>query len=308
MFGRLREALNRASEHIARGIVDTLAYKELKPEDLEPVLDDILIDLVESDVALEAAESIVAGVKEGLTGYRVRRGEPVEKVVRDALRKALLTLLDPGPRPDLAAEARRRCGGRPLVILFLGVNGTGKTTTIAKVAYMLRKAGVTPVIAAADTFRAGAQEQLAVHAEKLGVPIVRGRYGGDPASVAYDAVKHAESRGFCAVLVDTAGRMHVDSNLVEELRKIVRVVKPDYKILVVDSLTGNDAVEQARLFDEAVGVDGVIVTKVDADPKGGTLVSVAHAIRKPILYIGTGQRYEDLRPFDPQKIVDQLLG
>ncbi|WP_131160646.1 signal recognition particle-docking protein FtsY, partial [Aeropyrum pernix] len=280
----------------------------LKPEDLEPVLDDILIDLVESDVALEAAESIVAGVKEGLTGYRVRRGEPVEKVVRDALRKALLTLLDPGPRPDLAAEARRRCGGRPLVILFLGVNGTGKTTTIAKVAYMLRKAGVTPVIAAADTFRAGAQEQLAVHAEKLGVPIVRGRYGGDPASVAYDAVKHAESRGFCAVLVDTAGRMHVDSNLVEELRKIVRVVKPDYKILVVDSLTGNDAVEQARLFDEAVGVDGVIVTKVDADPKGGTLVSVAHAIRKPILYLGTGQRYEDLRPFDPQKIVDQLLG
>ncbi|GBF09702.1 probable signal recognition particle protein [Aeropyrum pernix] len=280
----------------------------MKPEDLEPVLDDILIDLVESDVALEAAESIVAGVKEGLTGYRVRRGEPVEKVVRDALRKALLTLLDPGPRPDLAAEARRRCGGRPLVILFLGVNGTGKTTTIAKVAYMLRKAGVTPVIAAADTFRAGAQEQLAVHAEKLGVPIVRGRYGGDPASVAYDAVKHAESRGFCAVLVDTAGRMHVDSNLVEELRKIVRVVKPDYKILVVDSLTGNDAVEQARLFDEAVGVDGVIVTKVDADPKGGTLVSVAHAIRKPILYLGTGQRYEDLRPFDPQKIVDQLLG
>ncbi|BAN90167.1 signal recognition particle-docking protein FtsY [Aeropyrum camini] len=307
MFGRLREALNRASEHIARGIIDTLAYREIKPEDLQPLLDDILLDLVESDVALEAAEAIVAGVREELVGSRIRRGEPVERVVREALRKALLALLDPGPRPDLAGEARARCGGRPLVILFLGVNGTGKTTTIAKVAYMLRKAGVTPVIAAADTFRAGAQEQLAAHAEKIGVPIVRGRYGADPASVAYDAIKHAQSRGFCAVLVDTAGRMHVDSNLVEELRKIVRVSNPDYKILVVDSLTGNDAVEQARLFNEAVGVDGVIVTKVDADPKGGTLVSVAHAIRKPILYLGTGQGYEDLEPFDPQKTVNRLL-
>lgn len=307
MFGRIRDALRKATETIRRSVEEQVAYKTLSEADIDPVLDELLIDLVEADVAYETAERIVGGLREKLVGARVRRGEDVGKLVKSALRETLLSLLGK-EAPDIVAMAREACKrGRPLVILFLGVNGTGKTTTIAKLAKLLKDHGITPVIAAADTFRAGAQEQLATHAERLGVPIVRGRYGADPASVAYDAVNYAKARGFCAVLVDTAGRMHVDADLMAELRKIVRVVEPDLKILVVDSLTGNDAVEQARRFNEAVGVDAIIVTKVDADVKGGTLVSVADATGKPVAFLGVGQRYDDLQPFKAEEIVDKLL-
>ncbi|MCE4604638.1 MAG: signal recognition particle-docking protein FtsY [Aeropyrum sp.] len=309
MFSRLKETLKRASQALASSVKDTIAYKELRDSDVGPVLEEVMLDLVESDVALEAAEEIVRSVRDKLVGVKVPRAAAVEEVVKEALKSSILEVLaGAGQSIDLVQLAREACSrGQPLVILFLGVNGTGKTTTIAKVAKMLKDSGITPVIAAADTFRAGAQEQLSIHAERIGVPIVKGRYGSDPASVAFDAIKHAKSKGLCVVLVDTAGRMHVDSNLVEELRKIVRVVEPDLKVLVVDSLTGNDAVEQARSFDEAVGVDAVIVTKVDADPKGGTLVSVAHAIRKPVIYIGVGQDYSDLEKFDPKRLAAELI-
>ncbi len=307
MFGKIRDALKKATETIKRSVEEQVAYRTLGEGDVDPVLDELLIDLVEADVAYDTAERIIKGLRERLVGARVRRGEDVGKIVRSALRDTLLSILG-REAPDIVELARESCKkGKPLVVLFLGVNGTGKTTSIAKVAKLLKDHGLTPVIAAADTFRAGAQEQLAVHAERLGVPIIKGKYGADPASVAYDAVSYAKARGFCVVLVDTAGRMHVDSDLMAELRKIVRVVKPDLKILVVDSLTGNDAVEQAKRFDEAVGVDAIIVTKVDADVKGGTLVSVADATGKPIIFLGVGQRYDDLQKFKPEEAVEKLL-
>jgi len=307
LLGRVRDALRKATETIKRSVGEQVAYKTLGEADVDPVLDELLIDLVEADVAYETAERIVKGLRERLVGAKVRRGEDVGKLVRAALRDTLNSILGVSA-PDIVSLAREACKrGRPLVVLFLGVNGVGKTTTIAKVAKLLKDHGLTPVIAAADTFRAGAQEQLAAHAEKLGVPIVRGRYGADPASVAFDAVNYAKARGFCVVLVDTAGRMHVDSDLMAELRKIVRVVQPDLKILVVDSLTGNDAVEQARRFNEAVGIDAVIVTKVDADVKGGTVVSVADATGKPVAFLGVGQGYDDLQRFNPKEIIDRLL-
>ena len=300
MFDLLRGAIN--------SLLDKVRYRSLSERELEEILSGALLDLVSADVAYEVAEDIVNSVKKSLLGVKVERGSRADRVVLEALRGKLLEMLDRGSL-DLVELVKSKCArGEPYVIVFFGVNGVGKTTTIAKVAYMLKRSGVTPVLAAADTFRAGAQEQLEVHAKRLGVPLVKGRYGSDPASVAHDAIEYARSRGFCAVLVDTAGRMHVDYDLMGEMRKIVRVAKPDLKILVVDALTGSDAVEQARRFNEEVGVDAVIVAKVDADVKGGCIVSVVAATGKPIAYIGVGQSYEDLEPFNARKYVDTILG
>lgn len=303
VFDRLKKAFKKFVENVS----STIAAKELSEEELEPLVEELLMELVECDVAFEAAEAIVNDLKKKLIGKRVPRFSDTRKLVVDALKEALEDLLGRAyVDKNLVSEALSR-RGEPIKIVFFGVNGVGKTTTIAKFAYMFRKAGITPVIAAADTYRAGAQEQLRVHAEKIKVPFIGSRYGADPAAVAYDAIEYAKARGYRVVLIDTAGRMHTDSSLMEELRKVVRVVKPDYKILVVDALTGNDAVEQARFFEEAVGVDYIVLTKVDADVKGGTAISLAYAIGKPILYVGVGQKYEDLEKFDPRSIVEKIL-
>ncbi len=306
VFDRLRKAVKSFSKSVVERVQEKVSYREIKEDDISDLLDELLFSLVEADVAYDVAEDIVESVRRALVGKRIERGKPVEEVVKEAIKGKLLEILDK-PRPDIIGEAKARCGGSPLVVVFLGVNGVGKTTSIAKLAYKLKKAGITPVLAAADTFRAGAQEQLKTHAERLGVPVLEAGYGRDPASVAVDAINYARSRGYCVVLVDTAGRMHVDTDLMAELRKIIRVSKPDYRILVVDSLTGNDAVEQARLFNEQAGLDGVILTKTDADVKGGTAISVAAVTGKPILYTGTGQSYEDLEEFDPKKFVEKIL-
>ena len=308
MFDKLKKAISRTVQQVRERVAEKVAYREISEDDIADILDELFMSLIEADVAYEVAEDIIESLRGRLVGTRIKRGEDVEKIVRQSLREKLLEILGREP-PDLILEASsRRPGERPLVVVFLGVNGVGKTTSIAKLAYKMKKAGITPVLAAADTFRAGAQEQLGEHAKRVGVPLVQGRYGADPASVAHDAISYAEARGYRAVLVDTAGRMHVDYDLMGELRKIVRVSKPDYKILVVDSLTGNDAVEQARRFNEEVGVDAIILTKVDADVKGGTAVSVAAVTGRPIAYIGVGQGYEDLEKFDPKKFVDEIIG
>jgi len=308
LFDKLRRALGETVRQVRERVGEKIAYREISEDDIADILDELFMALIEADVAYEVAEDIINSLRETLIGAKVRRGEDLEALVKQALRGKLLEILG-RQAPDLVAEAKaRKPGERPLVIVFLGVNGVGKTTSIAKLAYKMKKEGVIPVLAAADTFRAGAQEQLGEHARRLGVPLIQGRYGADPASVAHDAISHAEARGYRAVLVDTAGRMHVDYDLMGELRKIIRVAKPDYKILVVDSLTGNDAVEQAKRFNEEVGVDAIILTKADADVKGGTAVSVAAVTGKPIAYIGVGQRYEDLERFDPEKFVEEILG
>ncbi|MEM0340934.1 MAG: signal recognition particle-docking protein FtsY [Acidilobaceae archaeon] len=299
MFDRVRKVFSE--------LVERVKYRSLSDEEIEEIRKDLILKLVEADVALDVSELIAERVAMKLREVRVQRfGEP-ESAVVDVLRRELERLFSI-ESINILEECAKACSSRSLyTIVFFGVNGVGKTTTIAKIAYMMKSKGLRPVIAAADTFRAGAQEQLAVHAERIGVPIVKGRYGADPASVVVDAIGFARSRGLCVVLADTAGRLHVDEDLMQELRKVVRVVKPNLKVLVVDSLTGNDAVEQARAFNEGVGVDGVIVAKADADPKGGVVISVVATINKPILYLGVGQSYEDLKPFNSKEFIEQLL-
>jgi fused signal recognition particle receptor len=195
----------------------------------------------------------------------------------------------------------------PFVIVFVGINGTGKTTSIAKIAKLLMKQGYSVVLACSDTYRAGSIEQLEEHARRLGVRIIKHTYGADPAAVAYDAINHAKAHGIAIVLIDTAGRIQTDRNLMNELAKVKRVIQPDLTILTVDSLTGNDAVMQAEEFNQSVGIDGSILTKVDADTKGGSALSVTYVTRKPILFIGTGQKYEDLQEFNAEQFTQMIL-
>ena len=207
---------------------------------------------------------------------------------------------------EMLDESRKN--GEPLKLMFVGINGTGKTTTIAKIATYFIEKGYEPVIAASDTFRAGAIEQITHHADKIGIKIIKHQKGADPAAVAYDAVAHAKAKGKDMVLIDTAGRMQTNINLMDEMKKIKRVVSPELIIYVGDALTGNDAVEQARKFDEAVGVDGIILTKADADARGGAALSIGYIIQKPILFLGVGQAYEDIMEFKPEWMVDQIFG
>ncbi|MEM5814299.1 MAG: signal recognition particle-docking protein FtsY [Candidatus Aenigmatarchaeota archaeon] len=289
-----------------KGLLDkikrVMTEKTIEEKDVVPVLSDIQTSLLESDVALEVAEKIVIDLKTALVGHSVSRGG-VEKIVRESLRSSIQDILDQ-PDPDIFTLAKAK---KPLKIIFLGFNGTGKTTSIARLGYLLKQNGLEPVFAAADTWRAAAQEQLEIHGKNLGIPVIKHKYGADPAAVIFDAVKHAESRKLDVVLADTAGRSHSNAALMDEMKKIIRVNRPDLKLLVIDCLTGNDAVEQAKTFNEAVGVDGVIMTKADVYDKGGAVLSTAWAIKKPILYIGVGQDYKDLKRFVPEEVADSLL-
>jgi fused signal recognition particle receptor len=308
VFKRLRESLLRATSALADALKEKADTREVKASDIEPILDELKIELVEAEVAFDVAELIASEIEKRLVGTRIPRGIKAEGLVRNTLKEVLLRIV--GLQGfDLIKEAKRKCrpGDKPFVVVFLGVNGVGKTTTIAKIGYKAKREGLTPVFAAADTFRAGAQEQLRIHAEKLSVPFIGGRYGSDPASVAFDAIEYAKARNYCLVLVDTAGRMHTDYDLMGELRKIIRVAKPDARVLVIDALTGNDAIEQAKIFNEEIGVDGIVITKTDADVKGGVAISVAAITRKPILYVGTGQEYSDIERFEPRSFVEKLL-
>jgi fused signal recognition particle receptor len=207
----------------------------------------------------------------------------------------------------LSTIEEKRKKNEPYVVVFVGINGTGKTTTIAKVCRFLNKKGYSVVIACSDTYRAGSIEQLEEHARRLGTKMIKHNYGADPAAVAYDTISHARAHGINVVLIDTAGRMQTNQNLMNELAKVKRVVTPDLTILTLDSLIGNDAVMQAEEFHKCVGIDATILTKVDADVKGGSALSVTYVTKKPILFIGTGQTYDDLQEFNPEKFVQMIL-
>ena len=299
MFERLRESL--------KGLVERLSKRRFTEEELDQILWELQLQLISNDVALKVAEHIGSELKRRLLEVEAPRFGDRGQIVREALREALREILTAPPKdlPKMVEEKRR--SGEPLILLFIGVNGTGKTTTIAKVAKLLTDHGYRVVLASGDTYRAGAIEQLEEHARRLGLRVIRHRYGADPAAVSYDAVEHARARGYDAVLIDTAGRMQTNRNLMEELRKIKRVIQPDLTILVVDALTGNDAVEQAETFNREVGFDAAIITKVDADARGGSSLSIAYSTGKPILYLGTGQDYGDLQPFNPDWLVERLL-
>jgi fused signal recognition particle receptor len=288
---------------------DRVTKTELQGKDLDKVLDEFQLSLVENDVAVSVADYVANELKEKLKDVQFARFSDPRKGVKTILGDVLLSVLDRAGRLDLFDFIeKKRKAGEPAVIVFVGINGTGKTTSIAKLAYVLQKRGLTCVLAASDTYRSGAIEQLAEHARRIGVRMIQHQYQGDPAAVAYDAVNYARAHGVNAVLIDTAGRMGTNTNLLEEMRKIVRVTKPDLTILVVDALTGNDAVEQGKVFSQAVKIDGIILAKLDADIKGGNAISLSYIMGRPVTLVGTGQGYDDLEPFQPQNIVKNLIG
>jgi len=273
-------------------------------KDLSDALSELEMTLLESDVALKVSDAIIARVRTSLVGKHRKIGASVDALVVGALKSALLDVLGNGFNLVTYIQTHNR----PVKILFTGVNGTGKTTTVAKIGAYLKKQGYTVVIGAGDTYRAGAIEQIGVHAERIGIKIIQHQEGADPSAVIFDAVQYAVSHKIDVVLADTAGRFHTKSNLMNQLEKIRRVMKPDLVVYVDEAVAGNDAIVRAAEFDRTVGADAVILTKADMDSRGGAAISIAHTIGKPLMFLGTGQGYDDIMPFDPVQVVEELMG
>lgn len=301
MFERLRVKLSEFSHKLT-------SYK-LNERSISDILEEFKMTLIEGGVAFDVVEELGSNILKRVEGVEVPRLKGREEVVKEILKDSFKEVLSKSGKVNFLELVKSKIQlGEPFVMVFMGINGVGKTTSMAKVAWLLQKEGFTAVMACSDTFRTGALEQLIEHGRRLGVKVIRHKYGSDAAAVAFDAINYAKAHGINVVLVDTAGRMHIDRNLMEEMRKIVRVVAPDLRVLVLDALTGNDAVEQCRTFDKEVGVDAVFLSKLDADEKGGAALSALAALGKPILFIGTGQRYEDINEFNPDILVRNLLG
>ena len=289
------------------GAFSFITKKTIKEEDIEEILEELEFSLIEGDVAFDVAERIVESVKEDLVGRKIKRRGDMELFTTNALKKAITEIIDNGYYDLLGDIEASKQKGEPYKIMFVGINGTGKTTTIAKMATYLEKHGYSSVFGASDTFRAGAIEQLEHHAKNLNLKIIKHERNSDPAAVAYDAVEHARATGKDVVLLDTSGRMQTNTNLMDEMKKIKRVSQPDIVLYVGDALMGNDATEQASKFNEVINIDGIILTKADADAKGGAAISIGHVINKPILFIGTGQSYDDLMEFEPEWMIKQIF-
>ncbi len=282
-------------------ITETITTKRISAEKFDELFWDLELALLENNVAVEVIEKIKVDLKSQLVDKPIPRGK-VEEKIAESLHSSIEDLFSV-PTINLLEKVKQK---KPFVICFVGINGSGKTTSIAKVAHYLQAQGLSIVLAAADTFRAAAIDQLQIHADKLGVKLIRHDYGSDPAAVAFDAIKHAEAKKTDVVLIDTAGRLHSNINLMDEMKKIMRIAKPDLKLFVGESITGNDCVEQAKKFNEAVGIDGIILSKADVDEKGGAAISVSYVTQKPILFLGVGQEYKDLQAFDKEKLLASI--
>ncbi|MBI4439436.1 signal recognition particle-docking protein FtsY [Candidatus Woesearchaeota archaeon] len=280
---------------------EKITSTQISEDEFEESFSELETALLENNVAVEVIDKIKGDLSKVLVNRTVRRGS-IEDVVMESLEKTLSDILSTGSL-DFVEKVRSK---KPFVMCFVGINGSGKTTTIAKVARLLQKHKLSCVIAASDTFRAAAIDQLEHHAKKLGVKMIKHDYGADPAAVAFDAIQHAKAKDIDVVLIDTAGRLHSNTNLVDEMKKIIRVAKPDMKIFVGESITGNDCVEQAKTFDSAIGLDCIILSKADVDEKGGTAVSIGYVTGKPIIFLGVGQEYDDLRDFDSAAVMKGL--
>jgi fused signal recognition particle receptor len=278
---------------------------ELQESDLKDLLWELELALLEADVEQTTAEEICKEIKERLIEKKVGGGN-VEEAVKKEIGEILLGMMKT-ERFDLLQKIKAK-EEKPYKILFLGPNGAGKTTSIAKLTHLLQSKNLKVIWAAADTFRAASIEQLEKHAQKLKVRVIKHQYGADPAAVAFDAVKAAQSKRIDVVLVDTAGRQETNRNLMGELQKIERVIQPDLKIYVGEAFTGQALLQQAREYEKMVGVDGFILTKIDCDSKGGTTVSLLYKLGKPILFVGTGQEYKDLQGFEPEFVVSRVIG
>ncbi len=262
--------------------------------------------LLENNVALEVAEKIIKELKEKIVDKELAKKE-IESEIKKIFKEIILEILiEPFDVVNQIKKFKEENPSKAYIILFCGINGSGKTTTIAKIANLVKENNLSCVLAAGDTFRAASIEQLKKHGEKLEIEVIAHKYESDPASVGFDAIKYAEKKHIDCVLIDTAGRMHTAKNLMKEIEKISKVCKPNLKIFIGESITGNDAIEQVKSFDSAVGIDGIILSKADVDEKGGTALSVGYVTKKPILYLGTGQEYEDLEPFNKDKFIEKL--
>ncbi len=288
-------------ENFFTRLVKRISSAKLTQEQFDEIFMELELTLLENNVALEAVDKIREHLAKNLINKEVKKsGAPA--FILNALKESILSLLIEPPNLMETIQASKE----PYVILFFGINGTGKTTSIAKLAHLLKKNNLTCVLAAADTFRAASIEQLKTHASILQVPIISSDYGTDPASIAFDAIAYARKNAIKVVLIDTAGRMYTKENLLKEMEKIVRVAKPDIKLFVGESITGNDAIEQARTFNGSIGIDGIILTKADIDEKAGAILSVSHVTQKPIFFLGTGQGYDDLQVFSKKTVLKNL--
>ena len=290
-------------------IFSTFVKKTLTSDNLESTLDELNLLLISNDVAIETADALCQKVSESLNDLQISRLTSKKKFLFDILREVVKEILTPEREINLIDEIRNvNKQNKPYVMCFLGVNGTGKTTTIAKIAHYLKKNNISSVAAAADTFRAGALEQLSYHMQNIGIRVIKHAYKSDPASVVFDAIQHAKAKNVDVVLVDTAGRQVSNKNLMREMQKIVKVAEPDLILFIGDSLAGNDALTQAKEFNKSVGIDANILTKFDADAKGGSALSISYETKKPILFVGIGQGYDDLEPFNIQVFISNILG
>jgi fused signal recognition particle receptor len=291
---------------IKEKIVKKVVEKRLSEDDLNPILTNLSNDLMEADVSYEVAEKIKNDLKDSLVNKEIRRGKEKE-VIFEALRKSLLDILTVQKIDMDGIFKRAKDENKPAVFLFFGMNGVGKSLNLSKLARWLQKKGHRPILAAGDTYRAAGDVQLEMYAEKINVPVVKHQRGADSCAVIFDARKAAEARGYDVVLGDTSGRMHTKKDLMDELAKIVRVNKPDLKILVLDSLSGSDVIQQFKFFDEIIKVDAVVFSKVDVNEKGGNILSICYNFKRPILFLGTGQEFDNIIEYVPESFTNTLL-
>ncbi len=278
---------------------------QISDEDFDSYSGDLEMILLENNVALEVSDKIINQLRKNLVGKEFLKKE-IEGQIRESLKDIIYNILIEPFDVIEKIKDKKLSEKKPFVILFCGINGTGKTTSIAKLGNMLKDKKLSCVFAAGDTFRAASIEQLKKHGSKLNIEVIAHEYGSDPASVGFDAIKYAEKNHIDVVLIDTAGRMHTEKNLMAQIEKVAKVCNPDLKIFVGESITGNDIIEQIKSFNQSVKIDGIILSKADIDEKGGTALSVGYTTEKPILYLGVGQEYKDLQKFDKNKFVESL--
>ena len=290
------------NEGFFKKIGEKIKKVKISEKEFEIYSEELEMLLLENNIALEVAEEIINKLKEKIIGKEFLKKE-IEEQIKDSLKEIIEEILiEPFNIPEKISEKENK----PYVILFCGINGTGKTTSVAKIADYLKKKEISCVLAAADTFRAASIDQLKKHGEKIGIKVISHEYDSDPAAVGFDAIKYAKKNHIDCVLIDTAGRMHTAKNLLKEIEKISKVSKPDLKLFIGESITGNDVVEQAKSFNWSIGIDGIILTKADIDEKGGTSLSVGYVTKKPILFLGTGQEYDAIEVFDKKKFIERL--